>query len=107
MTQIQNVINVRLIRLLTAKNVRDVRGEFMAVQEYNNNFLPRIERAKEFISLFESSIQHMDDKKVDKDEVKSSSKFAVGQTRQRRPYWMHFIIIKNMRGLKIRSSMER
>lgn len=41
----------------------------MTVREYNNVFLPQIERAKEFITLFESSIKHMDDKIVNKDEV--------------------------------------
>ena len=41
----------------------------MTVSEYNNEFLPRIDRAREFISLFESSIRHMDDKVVDKNEV--------------------------------------
>lgn len=44
-------------------------GVDMTVEEYNREFLPKIQRAKEFITLFESSIQHMDDKTVDKDEV--------------------------------------
>ena len=42
----------------------------MTVKEYNNDFLPRIERAREFVLLFESCIDHMDDKRVDKDEVR-------------------------------------
>ncbi len=41
----------------------------MTVKEYNTEFLPKIQRAREFINLFESAIQHMDEKKVDKDEV--------------------------------------
>ena len=41
----------------------------MIVKEYNTEFLPKIQRAREFINLFESAIQHMDEKKVDKDEV--------------------------------------
>ena len=41
----------------------------MTVREYNNEFLPKIQRAREFIVLFESAIQHMDEKTVDKDEV--------------------------------------
>lgn len=46
----------------------------MTVREYNNDFLPKIERAKEFINLFESSIRHMDDKSVDKNEVRRQFK---------------------------------
>lgn len=42
----------------------------MTVQEYNHDFLPRIERAKEFVRLFESSIDHMDSSTVNKDEVR-------------------------------------
>lgn len=42
----------------------------MTVQEYNYEFSPRIERAKEFVRLFESSIDHMDLSTVDKDEVR-------------------------------------
>lgn len=42
----------------------------MTVKEYNNDFLPKIEHATEFITLFESAIQHMDETKVDKEEVK-------------------------------------
>ena len=42
----------------------------MTVKEYNNEFLPQIQRAREFINLFESTIQHMDEKTVDKDEVR-------------------------------------
>ncbi|WP_281692928.1 hypothetical protein [Agathobaculum desmolans] len=42
----------------------------MTVQEYNHDFLPRIERAREFVRLFESSIDHMNDSIVDKDEVR-------------------------------------
>ena len=41
----------------------------MTVKEYNTEFLPKIQIAREFINLFESAIQHMDEKKVDKDEV--------------------------------------
>ena len=43
----------------------------MTIQEYNNDFLPKIERATEFVTLFESAIRHMDEKKVDKDEVRN------------------------------------
>ena len=42
----------------------------MTAQEYNHVFLPRINRAKEFVELFESSIEHMSDTRVDKDEVR-------------------------------------
>lgn len=41
----------------------------MTVKEYNKEFLPKIQRAREFINLFESTIQHMDDRIVDKEEV--------------------------------------
>lgn len=41
----------------------------MTVKEYNNEFLPKIQRAREFINLFESTIQHMDERIVDKNEV--------------------------------------
>lgn len=41
----------------------------MTVKEYNNEFLPKIQRARELITLFESAIRHMDKKTVDKDEV--------------------------------------
>ncbi|MBM6927245.1 hypothetical protein [Pseudoflavonifractor phocaeensis] len=48
--------------------------DYLTVHQYNNAFLPRIERAKEFIALFESSIRHMDDKLVDKNEVRKQFK---------------------------------
>lgn len=41
----------------------------MTVKEYNSDFLPKIQRAREFITLFESAIQHMNEKTVDKNEV--------------------------------------
>ena len=41
----------------------------MNVTEYNKEFLPKIQRAKEFITLFESAVQHMDEKTVNKEEV--------------------------------------
>ena len=41
----------------------------MTVKEYNQEFLPKIQRANEFIMLFESAIRHMDEKLVDKSEV--------------------------------------
>lgn len=41
----------------------------MTVREYNRDFFPKIQRACEFVSLFESAIKHMDVQKVDKDEV--------------------------------------
>lgn len=41
----------------------------MTVKEYNQEFLPKIQRARELIVLFESVIQHMDEKTVNKDEV--------------------------------------
>ena len=31
----------------------------MTAQEYNHVFLPRIDRAEEFVELFESSIEHI------------------------------------------------
>ena len=42
----------------------------MTAQEYNHDFLPRINRAEEFVELFESSIEHMSETRVDKDEVR-------------------------------------
>ena len=42
----------------------------MTTQEYNHVFLPQINRAEEFVELFESSIEHMSDTRVDKDEVR-------------------------------------
>lgn len=47
----------------------------ITVQEYNYDFLPRINRAREFVSLFESCINHMDGSRVDKDEVRKQ--FAI------------------------------
>lgn len=41
----------------------------MTVREYNKEFLPKIQRAREFINLFESAVRHMDEKTVNKDEV--------------------------------------
>ena len=41
----------------------------MTAKEYNKEFLPKVQRAKEFVMLFESSIRHMDEKIVNKDEV--------------------------------------
>ena len=41
----------------------------MTVKEYNTEFFPKIQYAREFIMLFESAIQHMDERIVDKDEV--------------------------------------
>ena len=41
----------------------------MTIKEYNKEFLPKIQRAREFINLFDSTIQHMDDRIVDKEEV--------------------------------------
>lgn len=41
----------------------------MTVKEYNQEFLPKIKHARQFVELLESAIQHMDDTKVDKDEV--------------------------------------
>lgn len=38
----------------------------MTVKEYNQEFLPKIQKAKEFITLFENAIEHMDEKIVDK-----------------------------------------
>lgn len=42
----------------------------MTIKEYNKKFLPRIDRAREFVLLFESCIDHMDDTRVDKNEVR-------------------------------------
>ena len=42
----------------------------MTAKEYNHDFLPRINRAEEFVELFESSIEHMSETRVDKDEVR-------------------------------------
>lgn len=41
----------------------------MTVREYNKEFLPKIEKAEMFMLLFESAVEHMDEKCVDKDEV--------------------------------------
>lgn len=46
----------------------------MTVREYNHEFLPRIERAIEFVTLFDSSINHMNDALVDKSEVRKQFK---------------------------------
>lgn len=42
----------------------------MTVKEYNTVFLPAIKKAEGFIRMFESSIEHMDEAKVDKNEVR-------------------------------------
>ena len=36
----------------------------MTAQEYKHVFLPRIDRAEEFVELFESSIEHMSETRV-------------------------------------------
>lgn len=46
----------------------------MTVKEYNQEFLPKIQKAKEFITLFENAIEHMDEKIVDKKEVRKQFK---------------------------------
>ena len=48
----------------------------MTVKEYNRDFLPRIQRAREFVSLFESAINHMDDARVDKEEVRKQNRYS-------------------------------
>lgn len=42
----------------------------MSVADYNNRFLPMIDKANYFISRLDSAIDHMDHHKVDKDEVR-------------------------------------
>ena len=42
----------------------------MTAQEYNKEFLPKIEQAEEFINLFENAIEHMNENIVDKNEVR-------------------------------------
>ena len=42
----------------------------MTVKDYNEKFQPRVERAECFVNQFESAIRHMDDAKVDKEEVR-------------------------------------
>lgn len=41
----------------------------MSVQDYNEHFLPMIDRAYGFISSIDSMVNHMDDAKVNKNEV--------------------------------------
>lgn len=77
---VESGITVEDIRdLVRAKKVNSQRrengGATITVQEYNSDFLPRIDRAREFVSLFESSINHMDGSRVDKDEVRKQ--FAI------------------------------
>ena len=102
-------MDAKLILWPTVKNVRDDDwGELMTVQEYNNDFLPRIERAKEFISLFESSIQHMDDKNVDKDEVKKQFKIRCWSNETKNTILDALHYYQQHEGLeKIRLSAER
>ena len=51
----------------------------MTAQEYNHVFLPRINRAEEFVELFESSIEHMSETRVDKDEVRKQFRIENGK----------------------------
>ena len=41
----------------------------LKLKGYNHVFLPQINRAEEFVELFENSIEHMSETRVDKDEV--------------------------------------
>ena len=53
----------------------------MTIQEYNNDFLPKIERAIEFVTLFESAIRHMDEKRWIKMKCAINLNYVVGQMR--------------------------
>lgn len=47
----------------------DANASCMTVREYNKEFLPKITRAKCFISLFENIVSHIDKEKADHEEI--------------------------------------
>ena len=56
--------------LFTRKgNVPEVKENRMTVKEYNEEFLPKYERASSFIQLLDSAITHTNEDKVDRDEL--------------------------------------
>ena len=71
----------------------------MTVKEYNNEFLPKIERAEEFIMLFESSIEHMDKKLVNKDEVRKHFKIRCWSEETKQTILTALCCYKNYEGL--------
>ena len=56
----------------------------MTAQEYNHDFLPRINRAEEFVELFESSIEHMSETRLIKMRFVNNSESEVGRRKRGR-----------------------
>lgn len=71
----------------------------MTVREYNNEFLPKIQRAREFIVLFDSAIRHMDAKTVDKDEVMKQFKLRCWSEETKETLLTALNYYKNREGL--------
>ena len=80
--------------------------DFMTVKEYNRDFLPRIQRAREFVSLFESAINHMDDARVDKEEVRKQFRIRSWSEETKQTILIALAHYKKYEGLDKIESME-
>lgn len=78
----------------------------MTVKEYNRDFLPRIQRAREFVSLFESAINHMDDARVDKEEVRKQFRIRSWSEETKQTILIALAHYKKYEGLDKIESME-
>lgn len=78
----------------------------MTVKEYNRGFLPRIQRAREFVSLFESAINHMDDARVDKEEVRKQFRIRSWSEETKQTILIALAHYKKYEGLDKIESME-
>lgn len=82
------------------------KADFMTVKEYNRDFLPRIQRAREFVSLFESAINHMDDARVDKEEVRKQFRIRSWSEETKQTILIALAHYKKYEGLDKIESME-
>ncbi len=78
----------------------------MTVKEYNRDFLPCIQRAREFVSLFESAINHMDDARVDKEEVRKQFRIRSWSEETKQTILIALAHYKKYEGLDKIESME-
>lgn len=78
----------------------------MTVKEYNRDFLPRIQRAREFVSLFEGAINHMDDARVDKEEVRKQFRIRSWSEETKQTILIALAHYKKYEGLDKIESME-
>ena len=82
------------------------KADFMTVEEYNRDFLPRVQRAREFVSLFESAINHMDDARVDKEEVRKQFRIRSWSEETKQTILIALAHYKKYEGLDKIESME-